>query len=127
MGLCIEARSCRLQAARSRCTIGAISWAENASAGGDEVGSDFRAEPRRLVRRTVVQQLQPVALGLLLGLTGVYWMSRLLERFLFGVSPLDPWAYVAAPALLLVVACAGCLIPARRILRVDVLAALRAE
>jgi putative ABC transport system permease protein len=91
------------------------------------IRSALGAEPRRLVRRTVVQQLQPVALGLLLGLTGVYSVSRLLERFLFEVSPLDPWVYVAAPALLLGVAYAGCLIPARRILGVDALATLRAE
>jgi putative ABC transport system permease protein len=80
-----------------------------------------------LVRLIVVQELRPVALGTLLGLVGGFWASRLLQRFLFEVSPLDPTAFVVASLTLVVVAVVGCYFPARRVTRIDPATALRAE
>jgi len=85
------------------------------------------ADARTLVHRTVAQELRPVLAGTLLGLAGAFWLSRLLQRFLFEVSPLDPWAYGVASLLLVAVAFVGCYIPARRITRIDPATALRAE
>jgi len=85
------------------------------------------ADARTLVHRTVAQELRPVLAGTLLGLAGAFWLSRLLQRFLFEVSPLDPWAYAFASLLLVAVAFIGCYIPARRITRIDPATALRAE
>ena len=62
-----------------------------------------------------------------LGLAGAVSLSRLLRRFLFEVSPLDPSAYVVAAALLVAAAMAACYLPARRVTRVDPIVALRAE
>jgi putative ABC transport system permease protein len=62
-----------------------------------------------------------------IGLVGAFGLSRLLQRFLFEVSPLDPLAYGLASLLLVAAAFVGCYIPARRITRIDPATALRAE
>jgi ABC-type antimicrobial peptide transport system permease subunit len=51
----------------------------------------------------------------------------LLKSLLAGVSPLDPATFATAGALLAAIALIGCLVPARRAMRVDPMIALRAE
>jgi ABC-type antimicrobial peptide transport system permease subunit len=54
-------------------------------------------------------------------------VTRALSSVLFGVSPLDPVALGGAAAFVLAVALVAGAIPARRAMRVDPTAALRAE
>ena len=54
-------------------------------------------------------------------------MSSVLRRELYGVSNLDPAAYLAAAAVFLVVLGLAALWPARRALTVDPLRALRCD
>jgi macrolide transport system ATP-binding/permease protein len=68
-----------------------------------------------------------IASGLVVGSVAAIVASGLLRRSLFGLSPLDPIAYLAAVALLTVAAVLATLVPARRAVRVDPVVALRHE
>jgi len=85
------------------------------------------ASRARLVGMVVREGLTVVLTGLVAGLAGAAALSRLLETALFGVTPLDPWSYLVAPAILLAVALVACLIPARRASCVEPAEALRCE
>jgi predicted permease len=68
-----------------------------------------------------------VALGTVLGLAGYFALSGIIGKLLFGVTASDPATLLLAPLLLVAVALAACLIPARRATKVDPMVALRAE
>ena len=82
------------------------------------------ADVLRLVLR---EGMAPVALGGLAGMLAAVLATRALRSMLFGVTPLDPVSFAAAPALLACVALLACYVPARRATRVDPLVALREE
>ena len=65
--------------------------------------------------------------GALMGLAGSLAAARLIERFLFGVKPLDPPTLAATVALLLSVSLLACMVPACRATRVDPMVTLRHE
>jgi predicted permease len=67
------------------------------------------------------------AAGIAAGAAGSLAAMRLLSDLLFGVTPTDPATYILIPLLLLAVAAAAALIPARRATRADPIAALRCE
>jgi predicted permease len=76
------------------------------------------------VARRIVMQL---ALGLVLGLAGAAATGRLLEGFLWGVGERDPLTFVSVTTLLVAVALVASVVPTRRAMRLDPIAALRAE
>ncbi|MGH9794218.1 MAG: ABC transporter permease [Candidatus Acidiferrales bacterium] len=65
--------------------------------------------------------------GVLIGLTGAWWLSRYIAALLYGVSATDPWTYAGAAAALLAGALLGSVVPALRASRVDPAVALRYE
>jgi putative ABC transport system permease protein len=83
-----------------------------------------RADVLRLVVR---QGMKMAFVGLVLGLVGAFFVSRVLIGMLYGISPTDPLTFTGVSIVLLVVALLACLIPARRATRVDPIVALRAE
>ena len=68
-----------------------------------------------------------VATGILLGVPIAFAVGRLVRSQLFGISGADPLTFVAATAVLTIVAGAAAYLPARRASRVDPMVALRWE
>ncbi|HKU19931.1 MAG TPA: ABC transporter permease [Terriglobales bacterium] len=83
-----------------------------------------RSDILKLISR---QGLMLVAGGLLAGLLAALGLTRAMSKLLMGVSPSDPFTYVAVVVLLAAVSFAACWIPARRSTRVDPTVALRYE
>jgi predicted permease len=71
--------------------------------------------------------LQPIAAGLAGGVIAAFWATRLLQRFLFEIGPLDPMTYFVAPAAVLAITGIACWMPARRAARTNPVDALRLE
>ena len=61
------------------------------------------------------------------GIGGAVGVTRVLQRFLFGVTPTDPIAFTVVTLLLMTVGLLAAWLPARRATRIDPCAALRAE
>jgi ABC-type antimicrobial peptide transport system permease subunit len=85
------------------------------------------AHPRDVLRLVTWDGLRPVAVGLVVGLAGVFGVGRVLSSLLYGVSAVDPATLALAALTLGVVALAACVIPARRAARIDPAIALRAN
>jgi predicted permease len=84
--------------------------------------------PSAHVVSVVLRQLwRPVVAGLVVGVGGAAALSQVLRGVLYGVSHVDPAAYLAAISVFLVVVGAAAVWPARRALRVDPTVALRSE
>ncbi len=66
-------------------------------------------------------------LGLAVGLSSALALERVLQRFLYGVTPHDAASFLAAPVGLLLLAVLASYVPARRAASVDPIAALRRE
>ena len=76
----------------------------------------------------VIRQGASLALiGILLGLSGAFALTRLLSNLLFGVSSTDPLTFAAVALGLLAVALLASFIPARRATRISPVTALRYE
>ena len=73
------------------------------------------------------ETMRPVAIGLAAGFAGSAIVSRLMASFLFGLSSLDPVAFLGASGFLGVVALLAGYAPARRATKVDPMIALRYE
>ncbi len=67
------------------------------------------------------------AIGIVIGIGGVFAASRLLDRFLFDVSPLDPITIGSVCVLLSAISMAAMLVPARRASSADPVDVLRSD
>ena len=85
------------------------------------------AEGRHVVALVLRQSLTLAACGLAAGLVLAFALTRLIEHQLYQTSANDPMTLAAVAGILLGIALAAALVPARRAVRVDPIAALRAE
>jgi predicted permease len=77
---------------------------------------------RRLMMRHAVV---PMAFGVLGGLIAAAWSVRLLRRFLFEVSPFDPWSFALSALAMVAVGSVSAWLSTRGALRVDPVEILR--
>jgi ABC-type antimicrobial peptide transport system permease subunit len=94
-----------------------------------EIGirSALGAEPRQLEKMFLRHGLRLSTVGVAVGLVVAVALGRSMSSLLFGVSQLDPVAYVAAIAVILMAATLATYVPARRAAAVDPMETLRAE
>jgi putative ABC transport system permease protein len=82
----------------------------------------------RDIRMLLIRMISvPVGIGIVLGILGSFWLTRLLRSVLYEVSPHDPATILAVILFLVLVSLSACLLPCRRAARVDPMAALRVE
>jgi putative ABC transport system permease protein len=94
-----------------------------------EIGirSALGAEPRQLKKMFLLHGLALSGVGAVVGLVAAIGLGRLMSSLLFGVTPTDPIAYVAALAVVIAAALLASYVPARRAANVDPIETLRAE
>jgi putative ABC transport system permease protein len=73
------------------------------------------------------QGLRMAAIGAIIGLCAAFAAQKFTSGLLFGISPVDPLTFAAAPIFLLAVAAIACAIPGARVLRIDPAQALRQD
>jgi ABC-type antimicrobial peptide transport system permease subunit len=83
-----------------------------------------RADVTRLV---LGQMAITAAIGIVGGLLAAAALSRALTGLVFGIEPLDPATFLAAPVIVGLTALLACITPLRRAFLVDPAAVLRAE
>ena len=80
-----------------------------------------------IVRWVLGRGLTMAGVGLAVGLAGSLGAAQLLRSFLFQIAPIDPAAFAAASATMMVAAIAACYVPARRAAQADPITVLRTD
>jgi ABC-type antimicrobial peptide transport system permease subunit len=94
-----------------------------------EIGirSALGAEPQQLEKMFLLHGLALSGVGVVVGLVGAVALTRLMSSLLFGISPVDPAAYIVALGVILAAAALASYLPARRAATIDPVETLRAE
>jgi predicted permease len=85
------------------------------------------ATPRSILVMVVRQGLTVAAVGVGIGLTGAFGLTRLMRRLLFGTEATDPFTFTAIALLLAAIALVASFVPALRAARIDPMISLRSE
>jgi predicted permease len=85
------------------------------------------AQSRDILRLVLQQSVVLAAAGVGLGMALAYVAGRAMQALLAGIPPADPATFLIAALLCLLMTIAGSLVPSLRALRVDPIAAIRAE
>src|SRR6059036_1417666 len=106
---------------------GAVAYTVEQRTGEIGVRMALGAQMKDVLRLVVRQGMNPVLIGLGLGLVATLAAGRLIAAQLYQVSPHNPFLIAATAAGLAIAALLACLIPARRAALVDPIQALRTE
>jgi putative ABC transport system permease protein len=85
------------------------------------------ARPSEVRRMVVADGMKQALAGVVIGIAGAVWLTRMMSSLLFGVTPGDPLTLASVATLLLITAALACYVPARRATKVDPLIVLRTE
>jgi putative ABC transport system permease protein len=85
------------------------------------------ARPADILRMILRQGAMVVAVGMGVGLAGVFALARVAASYVYGVAPMDGLTLAGAVLLLGAASGVACGLPARRAARIDPMAALRYE
>jgi putative ABC transport system permease protein len=85
------------------------------------------AEPSQLMRMIVGQAARLAAVGVVIGLAVALPIAPLLDSQLYGITSFDPLTFLSVPVALLAIASLAAMVPARKAMRIDPLAALRID
>ena len=85
------------------------------------------AQPGSILQLVIRQSLLMVSVGIGIGLTGAFALTRVMASLLFGISATDRWTFIMISLLLGGIALLASYIPARRAAKVDPIVALRYE
>jgi len=94
-----------------------------------EIGIRIALGARRVqvMRKVLLDGLNPALIGLLFGLAASAAVVRLIRSMLYETEPLDVAVFATVAAILLLVAAMACVLPAWRASRLDPIQALRTE
>ena len=85
------------------------------------------AERREILGMVLREGTMMAGAGLAIGFAGVIVFGRVMNQFLYNISPADPATLAGVVTVLAAIALMACVLPARRATRVDPLVALRNE
>ena len=85
------------------------------------------AQPAELLRMIVGQAARLAGIGVVIGIAAAALITPLMDSQLYGVRAFDPATFIVVPLMLLGIAALAALVPARKAMRIDPLAALRIE
>jgi|SRR5580704_10653503 ABC-type antimicrobial peptide transport system permease subunit len=85
------------------------------------------ARPREVLRLVLRRGLMLTFVGLLIGLPIAFGVAQFLSSIIYGVSAADLATFGGPGALMCIITILACYIPARRVMQVDPMIALRYE
>ncbi|MGH7717861.1 MAG: FtsX-like permease family protein, partial [Gemmatimonadaceae bacterium] len=99
------------------------------SARTSEIGirMSLGADSGRVQRMVLMEGGVLLAVGLVLGVGGALFATRLIRGLLFGVAPHDPVTLAGVTVMMAVVGLAACWLPALRAARIDPVTAIRGQ
>ncbi|MEY2530341.1 MAG: putative transport system permease protein, partial [Verrucomicrobiota bacterium] len=106
---------------------GAVAYTVEQRTGEIGVRMALGAQTQDVLRLVVRQGMNPVLVGLIVGLAATFAVGRLLTAQLYQISPHNPLLLGATATVLALAALLACLIPARRATLVNPIQALRTE
>ncbi len=104
---------------------GAISYAVSLRTGEIGIRMALGARSGDVLRMVLLEGLSLVGIGVIVGLSGAWMLTRTLGSLLYGVTARDPATFLAVPALLIALSAVACCVPALRASKVDPVNALR--